>query len=96
MAFKEAVIAALAGVPVIDFLLVNGLASKLPGFKYRYWPFTRWRWVSVAILSVGAFTTGLIIDIPENRLWPLLPIFTAMTVHGGIALADIFRQRQQS
>lgn len=96
MALREAIIAALVGAPLYDWIVVTGAASKMTSLDYEYWPLTHRRLASVAILSIGGFITFLIIEPPENRLWPLLPAFGAMAIHAGIALADIFRQRRES
>ncbi|MFC3173244.1 hypothetical protein ACFOD9_03145 [Novosphingobium bradum] len=96
MALEQAVIAALVGAPVYDWVLVNGAAAKMTSFDYEYWPFTKRRKASVALVSLGAFFTFLIIDPPEDRLWPMLPVFVAMAVHAYVAISDIFRQRRES
>ncbi|HUD94120.1 hypothetical protein [Sphingobium sp.] len=94
MALREAIIAALIGAPIYDWVIVNGAAQKMTSFDYRYWPLTRVRLASVALLSVGAFITFFITDPPEDRLWPMLPVFTTMALHCWVAIADIRRQRR--
>ncbi|WP_176590748.1 hypothetical protein [Sphingobium sp. EM0848] len=94
MALKEAIIAAIIGAPIYDWVMVNGAAQKMTSFDYRYWPLAKVRLAGVALLSVGAFITFFITDPPEDRLWPMLPVFMAMALHGWVAIADIFRQRR--
>ena len=98
MAIFEALGAALIGAPILDLITVLGFASKLPSidFNYRYWPLSRLRMASLALLATAAFVTFFIARIPEDRYWPLLPLLTAMAVHFVVALCDIARQRGQS
>jgi|SRR6516162_7589282 hypothetical protein len=95
MALKEAMIAAFVGAPIYDWLVVSGTAAKV-GFKYQYWPLTRLRIVSLALLAVGGFFTFLLTSPPEtdDRIWVAIPLFAAMALHCGVAIHDLSRQRR--
>ena len=95
MALAEAFGGAIFGVPVYDWLMVSSIAAKMTSFEYRYWPLSKSRIASVAFLSASVFSSFAIVDLfePDGGLWPLVPVFAALVVHGGVAIADIFRQR---
>jgi hypothetical protein len=93
MALKEAMIAAFVGAPIYDWIVVSGAAAKMVSLEYQYWPLTRLRIVSLALLEVGGFFTFLLPET-DDRLWVAIPLFAAMALHCVVAMHDLFRQRR--
>ena len=96
MALDLALGVALVGVPLYDWMMVTGVAAKMPSFDYHYWPMSRWRIGTIALLAVGLFVSLLIMKPPESngRLWIMLPAVIAVLIHAAIAIVDIFAQRR--
>jgi hypothetical protein len=95
MVIWEAIGITLVAAPIYDWAMAERMSSHLTSFEYQYWPPSRVRIISFAILVAGVFASILIMRPPDDRLWPLMFAFAAMIFHGVIACADLFKQRRE-
>jgi len=58
--------------------MAGRMSSHLTSFDYQYWPLSRVRMFSVLVLAAGVFATFLIVQPPDDRLWPMSFAFAAM------------------
>jgi hypothetical protein len=83
------------GVPLYDWAMATRVSAYITSFDYQYWPLSSLRVVSVILLAVGVFASVLIMQPPDDRLWPLALFFPPQVFHGVVVCMDLFRQRRE-
>jgi len=78
---------------VIDWLFVTRIGSYFTEFDYRYWPFSRLRWIGLAALISAAIYMWMMTDTngPLSTAIPFALLFVSYVV---TALADLAAQRR--
>ena len=96
MGLIETALAVAIGVPIYDYMSVTGSAAKFTSFDYQYWPPSNLRWVGIAALAAGVFSTFAIMHPPEpdSRIWVILPASLGLIFHGCVTIADMLRQKR--
>ncbi len=96
MGLLETALAVAIGVPIYDWMSVTGSAAKFTSFDYQYWPPSRLRWIGIAVLAGGVFITFALMHPPEpdSRIWVILPGSFGFIFHGGVTIADLYRQKR--
>ena len=76
-----------------DWLAAGRIAAYFSDFEYRFWPLSKHRQISVALMALVVFT--IIFRGPGKPLWELIPVAAALLYWAGAILADVFRQRRE-
>jgi amino acid transporter len=80
-------------VLAVDWIAITGMAARLSGFDYRYWPPTRARSISVSFLALTVVVLGVFANPDNPPLWLLIPGFIVIIAWIVIGYRDILRQQ---
>ena len=90
------VLACIGGVVGFDWLATGRMASMATSFDYHYWPPSKLRIFSLALVAVAAAVVLLSPSSDEqNRLdWPLLFAIVALGIWWLVTWLDFMAQRR--
>jgi hypothetical protein len=96
MTWPETLPAIAIGIPLFDWLSVTGPAARMTSFDYAYWPLSKLRIASVALLAAGLLITLTITHPPDDNLWKLLPAGIGLVIHAVVGWLDVLRQKRRA
>ena len=82
----------LVGIAIFDWLVAGRLAALAPSVDYHYWPPSRLRLITLALLAAAV---ALDVYYEFRAEWTLLVSLLALIVYGAAIMADIQRQRER-
>lgn len=90
------IVSAVVGVGLWDWLTVTRIGAYFTSFDYRYWPLSRWRFLSALVLAgtVAAIAVFMRPDPINPPMWPLIAGGCALAIWMTVAIRDVSAQRR--
>lgn len=90
------IVAAVVVVAAWDWLAATRLGAYATSFDYRYWPLSRWRLFSVAVLGVTVAAIAAVArpDPVSPPVWPIIVGGAALALWAVVLNRDWFAQRR--
>jgi hypothetical protein len=79
-----------------DWLLVGRCSASFTSFDYTYFPMSKLRQVSIALLIAAALFFVATINPDRPPIIPIVVCLAGVAFHGSVALKDIFTQRRRA